>query len=80
MDGLESGDDRGEMRERTELMTQGGKMRRALEEAIKQAEEKSARIESARTSDSPSKADAAIQKLREDRRLTREELDRPVTI
>ena len=78
--GLDSGDNWGETRERTELMKQGGKVREALEKAIRQADEKSARIEPAQTSESSSKADAAIQKLRKDRRLTREELDRPVTI
>ena len=80
MNGLESGDNCGETRERTELMKQGGKVREALETAIRQADEKSARVESARTSESSSKADAAIRKLRKDRRLTRDELHRPMTI
>jgi len=80
MSGLELADNCGEMRERTELMTQGGRVREALQKAIRQADEKSACVEPARTSQSSGKADAAIQKLREDRRLTREELDRPVTI
>jgi hypothetical protein len=37
-------------------------------------------VETGRATSSSSKADAAIKKLREDRRLSREELDRPVTI
>lgn len=54
------------------------KVRSALKKAIKRAGEKCAQAETAGTFDSSSKADAAIQKLRQDRRLTREELDRPV--
>jgi len=61
-------------------MTHGSKLRSALEKAIKRAGERSIQVETTGTLDSSSKADAAIKKLREDRRLTREELDRPVTI
>lgn len=72
--------DRHETGERTESMTQLSKVRAALEKAIKRAEERSSQVETAGTLDSSSKADAAIQKLRENRRLSREELDRSVTI
>ncbi len=61
-------------------MTHDSKVRSALEKAIKLAEERSIQVETTGRLDSSSKADAAIQKLREDRRLSREELDRPVTI
>lgn len=61
-------------------MTQDSKIRSALEKAIKRAEERAIQLETTGTLDSSSKADAAIKKLREDRRLSREELDRPVTI
>lgn len=57
-----------------------GMVRRALENAIRQAEEKSARIQSGWMPESPSRADAAIEKLRRDSRLTREELDRPTIV
>ncbi len=75
-----SGSKRNEARERRDPMTQSGKIRSALEQAIKRAEARSIQLETARTPGSSSKADAAIQQLREDRRLSREELDRPVTI
>ena len=52
----------------------------ALEKAIQRAEQRSTQVETGRPTGSSSKADAAIQKLRQDRRLSREELDRPVTI
>jgi len=74
------GGDKGVTRERRESMTQDSKVRSALEKAIKRAEERSIQLETTGTLDSSSKADAAIKKLREDRRLSREELDRPVTI
>lgn len=61
-------------------MTSISTARLALEKAIARAEEKSWRWQTGRAPDSSSKADAAIKKLREDRRLSREELDRPVTI
>ncbi len=61
-------------------MTQGKKVRSALEKAIKRADERFTQVETTGTLDSSSKADAAIKKLRENRRLSREELDRPVTI
>lgn len=75
-----SGSKRNEATERREPVTQGSKIRSALEKAIKRAEERSIQLETTGTPGSPSKADAAIQQLREDRRLSREELDRPVTI
>lgn len=59
---------------------QGGKVRRALEMAIKRADEKSSRVEHGGRLDASSKAEAAIHRLRKDRRLTRDELDRPMTI
>jgi hypothetical protein len=61
-------------------MAQGGQVRAALEKAIRRAEERSLQLETTGALDPTSKADAAIKKLREDRRLSREELDRPVTI
>jgi hypothetical protein len=75
-----SGSERNEAGERRERMTRRDKLLSALEKAITRAEEKSTQVGTARTLDSSSKADAAIQKLRENRRLSREELDRPVTI
>ena len=61
-------------------MTHGNKVQAALEKAIKRAERRSSKVQTTGTLDSSSKADAAIQKLRENRRLSREELDRPVTV
>ena len=75
-----SGCDRTEAREMRESMRQGSRVRSALENAIKRAEERSIQLETTGTLDESSKADAAIKKLREDRCLSREELDRPVTI
>lgn len=80
MNDPENGCDRRETGERNEFMKEGSKMRSALEEAIKRAEQRSIQLETTGTLDPSSKADAAIQKLRQDRLLTREELDRPVTI
>lgn len=80
MNDSQDGGDRRETGERNEAMTHGKKLRSALEKAIKRAEERSTQVETAHTFDSESQADAAIHKLREDRRLSREELDRPVTI
>lgn len=80
MSGSKGGGDKSVTRERRESMTQDSKVRSALEKAIKRAEERSIQLETTGTLDSSSKADAAIKKLREDRRLSREELDRPVTI
>jgi len=74
------GSKRNEARERGESMAQGKQVRAALEKAITRAEERSIQLETTGTLDSSSKADAAIKKLREDRCLSREELDRPVTI
>lgn len=61
-------------------MKHGNKVQAALEKAIKRAGERSNQVETTGTLDSSSKADAAIRKLRENRRLSREELDRPVTV
>ncbi len=80
MTGSKGGGDKGVTRERREFMTQDSKIRSALEKAIARAEERSIQLETTGTLDSSSKADAAIKKLREDRCLSREELDRPVTI
>ena len=74
------GSERNEARERGESMAQGKQVRAALEKAIQRAEQRSTQVETGRPTGSSSKADAAIQKLRQDRRLSREELDRPVTI
>ena len=77
---MSDSENRGDRTERRAGMARGSKVRAALEKAIKRAEERSTQVETAGTLDSCSKADAAIQKLRENRRLSREELDRPVTI
>lgn len=75
-----NGCDRTDTGERRESMTHGNKVQAALKKAIRRAEERPIQVETAGTLDSCSKADAAIRKLRENRRLSREELDRPVTI
>ncbi len=80
MNDPQNGCDRTDTRERREGMTRGNKVRSALEKAIQRAEERSTQVATTGTLDSSSKADAAIKKLRQDRRLSREELDRPVTI
>ncbi len=72
--------DRTDIGQRRESMTHGSKVKAALEKAIRRAEERSRQVETTGTLDSCSKADAAIRKLRENRRLSREELDRPVTV
>ena len=55
-------------------------VRVALERAIKRAEEKSFRFVTTGELDPSSKADMAIKKLCQDQILSREELDRPITI
>jgi hypothetical protein len=80
MNDSQNGSDRRETGERSEAMTRRDKLLSALEKAITRAEERFSQVETARPLDPSSKADAAIKKLREDRRLSREELDRPVTI
>ena len=61
-------------------MRQHSQIREALEKAIKQADEKSSQASTSHTVESSSKAEAAIRKLRQNERLSREELDRPMTI
>ena len=80
MNSLDSDGGAEKTRGRNEGMTTGSKVRMVLEKAIRRAEERSIQLETTGTLDSSSKADAAIKKLREDRCLSREELDRPVTI
>jgi len=75
-----SGCDPTQARGKGKSMTKGRQVREALEKAIQRAEQRSTQVVTGRATSSSSKADAAIQKLREDRRLSREELDRPVTI
>jgi hypothetical protein len=59
-------------------MTQDSRVRSALEKAIKRMEAWSVQFETTGTLDSSSKADAAIKKLRKDRRLSMGELNRPM--
>ena len=75
-----NGCDRTDTGQKRESMTHGSKVKSALEKAIKRAEKRCRQVGTTGRLDSSSKADAAIQKLRENRRLSREELDRPVTI
>ena len=71
---------RGDRTERRDGMAHGSKVRSALEKAIKRAGERSAQASTSGTVESSSKAEAAIRKLRQNERLSREELDTPVTI
>lgn len=80
MNDSKSGSDGPKAMERRESMTQRSQVQAALEKAIRQAAQRSTQSEAVRAQGPTSKADAAIKKLREDQRLTREELDRPVTI
>ena len=80
MNGFDGKGGRDDTRGRSEAVKQRGTVRKVLEKAIQRAEERTVRADGARAPGSSSKADAAIQALREDRRVSREELDRPVTI
>ena len=52
----------------------------ALDKAIKRAEERAVQFETTGKFDPKRKADMAIKNHRQDRILSREELDRPMTI
>ena len=80
MNDSESAGDSRDAGKRREPIMQRTQIREALQKAIKRSAERSAQGGPSRTVDSPSNADAAIRKLRENQRLTREELDTPVTI
>ena len=61
------------------MATDWDRIRLALGQAIDRAEERAIQVDTTGTLDSSSKAAVAIRKLRKDRRLSREELDRAVT-
>ena len=80
MNDSKSARDQGEAGKRGEHVMQRDQVREALEKAIKRADQRSAQADASHMRESSSKADAAMRRLRENRRLSREELDRPATI